>query len=325
MMPEEAASGEVHARVVKCALLDDAAVPEWVLEALRSGGGELVALPEAEALLVWHHPPDIGRITEALAAAPQIRWVQLPSAGVDRYGGVLTAGAPTWTCAKGVYAEPVAEHALLMALAGARDLAVRARGGRHWYHDQAVVEGQTLFDSAVTVVGGGTIGQAFVSLLQPFRASVTVVARTVREIPGAARVVERSGLRAALAEARIVLLAVPHTTETEHLITADELRVMSPTSWLINIGRGALIKQDDLVGALREGWIAGAFLDSTTPEPLPRDHELWTRDNCFITGHQLTVPSKVGLRLLMNRFAENIARFGEGRPLLGVVDVEAGY
>lgn len=304
---------------VSCALLDTEAVPEWVGEALRAGGGYLAPLEEAEALVVWHHPPRPEMVTEALQAAPHVRWVQLPSAGVDRYKEVISDGSVMWTCAKGVYAEPVAEHALALSLAGLRQLTARARTNQ-WGDETK----QTLYDGQVTVIGAGGIAEKFIELLAPFRPRVTAVRRRVGPVPGADRVVGLSDLDSALSEADIVLLAAALTPETEGMLAAPQFKVMRSDAWIVNIARGRLIVQEDMVVALREHWIGGAALDTTTPEPLPSDHELWTLDNCLITPH-VAVGHDWGLSLLGKRIEDNIRAFRESQPMVGLVDTEAGY
>lgn len=304
---------------LRCALLDTDAVPEWVWESLRNGGGEHVPIGEAEALLVWHHPPRPDMITEALAAAPNVRWVQLPSAGVDRYKDVINDGTRVWTCAKGVYAEPVAEHALALALAGLRQLPARARTNQ-WGDETK----QTLFDGQVSIVGAGGIAQKFIQLLQPFRTRVTVVRRNVSPVPGADDVVGLDSLDSALTGADVVLLAAALTPATERMIAAPQLKLMKSDAWIVNIARGRLIAQEDLVVALREHWIGGAGLDTTTPEPLPSDHELWTLDNCLITPH-VAVGHEWGLSLLGKRIEDNVKAFRQSLPMIGLVDTDAGY
>lgn len=302
-----------------CALLDTSAVPDWVHDALRNGGGDIAPLDKAESLLVWHHPPRPEMVTEALESAPNVRWVQLPSAGVDRYKNVVTDGSRIWTCAKGVYAEPVAEHALALALAGFRQFTARARTNE-WGDETK----QTLFDSQVTVIGGGGIAQEFIRLLQPFRPRVTVVRRRTDPVIGAERVVGLADLDGALSTADVVLLAAALTPETEEMLAAPQFKLMKDDAWIVNIARGRLLNQVDLVVALRERWIGGAALDTTTPEPLPPEHELWTLDNCLITPH-VAVGHEWGLSLLGKRIEENVRAFRESMPMVGLVDTEAGY
>jgi phosphoglycerate dehydrogenase-like enzyme len=224
-----------------------------------------------------------------------------------------------WTSAKGAYAEPVAEHALALLLAGFRHLPERARA-----HSWGKPAAQTLFDQSLTIVGGGGIAVALLRLLQPFRARVTVVRQRAEPVAGADRTVGLSHLHEALAGAQAVVLALALTPRSRGLIGRKELEVIGQQAWLVNVARGALVDTGALVEALRSGQIGGAALDVTDPEPLPAGHPLWDLPNCLITPHtadteQMTQP------LLAHRIAENIQRLMTGQELAGRVDPDLGY
>jgi phosphoglycerate dehydrogenase-like enzyme len=306
-------------RRAKIALLDVEHAPNWATEAVQDGGGQLTPMEDAEALLLWHHPPSPLDVRTALERAPQIRWVQLPSAGVDRYAAVLARDGRVWTCAKGVYAEPVAEHALALTLAGIRELVVRARSVE-WGEETTA----TLYESNVTVIGGGGIAEAYLALLVPFRVHATVVRRVPTPMANAETVVGPEDLHKTLAGADVVMLAAALTPETRGMIGRAELDLMPSHSWLVNIARGELVDQDELVRALEAGRIGGAALDATDPEPLPPDHPLWQLDCCLITPH-VGVGYELGLPMLARRLRENVRRFISGEALLGVVDLDLGY
>ena len=216
-----------------------------------------------------------------LAAHPQIAWVQLPLAGVEALaeGGVIDRQRQ-WTSAKGAYAEPVAEHALALLLAGLRQLPMRARA-RSWGEPGAA----TLFDQPVTVVGGGGLATELLRLLEPFRSPVTVVRQRPEPLAGAARTVGTDRLAEALAGARAVVLMLALTPLTRKLIGRAELAAMERDAWLVNVARGGVVDTGALVDALRSGQIGGAALDVTDPEPLPDGHPLWDLPNCLITPH----------------------------------------
>lgn len=250
--------------------------------------------------------------------APSVRWVQLPSAGIESMVELVDE-TRTWTCAKGSYARPVAEHALALALAGLRQLPTRVVA-RSW-GPQA---GTSLFGQRVTVVGGGGIAQALLDLLAPFEVEVTVVNRSGNPVPGAAHTEPVSRLDGALPGALVVVLALSLTPETRGIIGAEQLRLMEQTAWLVNVARGGHINTEALVSALSEGTIAGAALDVTDPEPLPDGHPLWELPNCLITPHTADTIEMV-LPLLAERIRTNVARFAAGEPLVGLVDPVAGY
>lgn len=224
-----------------------------------------------------------------------------------------------WTCGKGVYADPVAEIALALGLAGLRG--IHTYSAATSWSDQ---RGRNLLSARVTIVGGGGIAESLVRLLQPFGCHITVVRSTVQHMEGVDDIVGPDRLADALPGADLVVLALALTPDTVGLIGADELGLMEPYAWIVNVARGQHIVTDDLVEALRNGVIGGAGLEVTDPEPLPDGHPLWSLENCVITPHTGTTPA-MGRPLLARRVRENVSRFAAGRELLGLVDVRAGY
>jgi phosphoglycerate dehydrogenase-like enzyme len=290
----------------------------FAVEAVESGGGSVVTLEESPEALVWLDSQDVTGLRDALAVAPSVRWVQLPSAGVESLADVIDE-TRTWTCAKGAYARPVAEHALALALAGLRQLPDRITA-RAW----GAQAGTSLFGQRVTILGGGGIARSLLELLAPFEVEATVVNRSGRPVPGAAHTVSVSALDAALPDALVVVLALSLTPETQGIVGAQQLRLMDDTTWLVNVARGGHIETDALVEALRQGSIAGAALDVTDPEPLPESHPLWDLANCIITPHTADTIEMV-LPLLAERIRTNVARFATDETLVGLVDPAAGY
>jgi phosphoglycerate dehydrogenase-like enzyme len=290
-------------------------------DAVVAGGATVVELDDEPDALVWMAPGDPDGLREARAAAPSISWVQLPFAGIERFleAGALTPDR-TWTCAKGVYAEPTAEHALALALAGLRRLPEHARA-TSWGTQGA----QTLYDADVVILGGGGITAALIGLLAPFRTRITVVRRdATTPVAGAARTVGLEQLDDVLPGARLVVLALALTPETRHVIGARQLELMDDAAWLVNVARGGHVTTDALVTALRDGTIGGAALDVTDPEPLPEDSPLWQLPTCLITPHTAN-PWQTAQPLLLARITENLRRSTAGEPLLGLVDLDAGY
>ena len=277
----------------------------------------MVGPPKAEAL-VWAEPAAPELLPGVLAQGSGIEWVQLPYAGIEDLTHLLDRDH-RWTCGKGVYAEPVAEHVLMLALAGLRGMGSYARA-RRW----SPPEGRNLLGARVTVLGGGGITESLVRLLGPWDCRITVMRRHPAPMAGVDRVVGPESLHDALSDADVVVVALALTPETTGIIDADALRAMSPHAWLINVGRGGHVVTDDLVEALGTGAIGGAALDVTDPEPLPDGHPLWSMDNCLITPHVGNTP-EMGLKLLARRVTENVRRYIAGQELLGPVDVDLGY
>jgi phosphoglycerate dehydrogenase-like enzyme len=249
-----------------------------------------------------------------------VRWVQLPWAGIEPYVDVVRAHADrTWTCGKGVYAEPVAEHALALLLGGLRGVGRYARR-TSWSEPY----GTNLFHAKVVIIGGGGITESLLRLLAPFGADVTVVRKRPAPMEGAVTVVGTDELDRALEGAIGVVLAVALTPETRGMIARRQLDAMHERGWLVNVARGGHVVVDDLLAALEAGAIGGAALDVTDPEPLPDGHPLWQRDDVIITPHVANTP-EMAVPLLAARVSENIRRWSAGSPLLGLVDPALGY
>ncbi len=289
----------------------------FVKDAVVAGGGALADIEDAEAL-VWVSPTGAAELRALLDRHPHLRWVQLPWAGVEPFAHVFDRER-TFTAGQGVYAEEVAEHALTLTLAGLRDLKRRARATA-WQPPS----GLSLLGARVTLVGAGGIARSLARLLEPFRVALTVVRRRAEPFPGAARTLTLEQRALALAGADVVVLCCALTPTTRGLIGRAELALLPRHAWLVNVARGALVDTTALIEALAAGTIGGAALDVTDPEPLPAGHPLWSMERCLITPHVANTP-EMAVPVLSERVKENVRRFGAGEPLLGVVDVEAGY
>jgi phosphoglycerate dehydrogenase-like enzyme len=287
--------------------------------AVLDAGAVLGELGDAEGL-VWADPARADLFPSVIAEAPHIRWIQLPYAGIEPFLPHLDDRF-VWTCGKGVYAPPVAEHVLALTLAGLRHVHGYARSST-W---QPPV-GRNLLGARVTVFGGGGICEWVLRLFSPFDCRVTVVRRRDEPVPGAVVLPPERAIDA-VRGADVVVLALALTPATRGLVDRRFLEAMAPHAWLINVGRGAHVVTDDLVDALRAGTIGGAALDVTDPEPLPAGHPLWDLPNCIITPHIANTP-EMGLPLIAARVRDNAARFARGDALDtldGLVDVAAGY
>jgi len=278
-------------------------------EATTAAGGQIGALDEADALVWLDSNPD--SFPEALPDG--IRWVQLPSAGVESWLGKTDADR-LWTSAAGAYGLPVAEHALALMLAGTRRLADCARA-QTWTAPPA----RPLDGSTVAIVGAGGIGRALIALLEPLDVEVLAVTRRGRD-----GTLPASRLSEVLPAADHVVIAAPATPDTRHIIGARELEAMRDDAWLVNVARGSLVDTDALVAALAAGSIGGAALDVTDPEPLPDGHPLWTEPRALITPHVANPPATLR-RYLAQHVGENVRRFAAGEELLALIDPDAGY
>lgn len=289
---------------------------ERLAQAVADAGATVVDPADAEAL-VWATPDASGDLGDLLAANPDIAWVQLPFAGVDAFTDVLDHDR-TWTSAKGAYDEPVAEMALALLLATRRHVVGYATE-TSWTDDH----GEMLFGARVVVLGGGAIARVFIDLLAPFGCDVTVVRRSTDPVEGAT-VVTMDNLDEVLDGADAVVAALALTPETHGILDRRRLALMAPGAVVVNIARGGHVVTDDLVALLASGHLAGAGLDVTDPEPLPDGHPLWDMPNVVITPHVGNTRA-MGRRMLAARLHDNIARFAAGDPMVGAVDVDAGY
>ncbi len=289
---------------------------ETLKAAVAAGGGEVADIAVAQGL-IWSDPQSPEILQSHLEAGPDIAWVQLPYAGIEPYLGVLDKER-LWTCGKGVYARPVAEHALMLLLAGFRGLDSYAPA-RTWLPPQ----GKNLLDSKLTILGGGGITEELLKLLEPWNVEATVVRKRPRPLAGA-HIKLMEDLSGSLAAADGVVLALALTDETRGVIDSAALDAMKPDAWLVNVARGEHVVTDDLVRALEAEAIGGAALDVTDPEPLPDGHPLWQLPNCLITPHVGNTP-EMGLALLAKRVEDNVARFAQGQELLGPVYVDLKY
>jgi phosphoglycerate dehydrogenase-like enzyme len=284
--------------------------PDPTIEAaVREAGGDVGPLERADGLVWVESSPEA--FPDALPES--VRWVQLPSAGVEQWLDRIDRERQ-WTSAAGAFGRSVAEHALTLMLAGARWLPYFARATTWTRPPIRPLEGAT-----VLVIGTGSIGSALIELLEPLRVEVLAVTRRGRDgtIP-----IDRVG--EAWPRAQFVVIAAPSTPATRHLVGAAELQAMREDAWLVNVARGSLVDTDALVAALAAGSIAGAALDVTDPEPLPDGHPLWTEPRALITPH-VANPDATLRRDLAGLVRENVGRLVAGEPLSSLIDPDAGY
>ena len=287
------------------------------LEAVERGGGRIAAEPREAEAVVWLGS-DGSRLSDILH--PGIRWVQLPSAGVESWtSGRFIDSKRVFTSARGAYSETVAEHALALMLAGARRLHEHARSTSwepRW--------GRLFAGSTVVILGAGGIGRALIRLLEPFGVRILAVTRSGRRVPGAAGSYAAEETEELWPEGDFFVVVAPATEATQRMIGTQQLDAMRDHAWVVNVARGSLIDTDALVKALAAGDIGGAALDVTDPEPLPEGHPLWTEPRALITSHSANPPDALA-HALANRIEDNVARFAADEPLIGVIDAEAGY
>jgi len=276
------------------------------------------------------HGVDAHLLTSAcLDAAPDRRWAQSGSAGVDRYITIpelVSRDEIVLTNMKGMYGPVIAEHVFAMLLSRTRNLPHYLDADRRGEWDRGPSSAMgALQGSTMLVVGLGGIGSEIAMRADAFNMRVIATARTQRPAPPYVDLLGTPpDLDELLPQADVVVLAVPLTDETRGMINRETIARMKDGAWVVNIARGAVVDTEALVEALDAGKIGGAFLDVTDPEPLPQGHTLWNRENVLITPHVAARAELSGERRLA-LMLDNMRRFGSGEPLLNVVDKEAGY
>jgi phosphoglycerate dehydrogenase-like enzyme len=280
------------------------------------------ALRGADVLFVWDFLSTA--VADAWPSADRLRWVHIASAGVDRLLFPELVRSPVVvTNSRGVFDRPIAEYVLGLILAFAKDLpaTLGLQRERAWRHRET----ERLDGQRVLVVGAGPIGRAIGRLLSAAGMTVSGVGRTARSAdPDLGQVHAWRELASLLPEADYVVVAAPLTEETRGSFDAAAFERMKPSARLINVARGPIVVEEDLLAALHKGEIAGGALDVVVAEPLPPDHPLWTAPNVIISPHMSG--DFVGwLDALARLFAENFRRWLAGEELLNVVDKRLGY
>ena len=279
-------------------------------------------LNEADVLFTQRIAP------ERLANAQRLQWLQTFGAGVDWLLTPNLRGREDLqvTNARGIHAQPIAEHVLGLVLAFSRQLhrAVRQQSARVWQSAELQAGVSTLDGATLGIVGLGAIGRRIAPIAGAFGMRVIALKRLPGSAPGVERLFGPGQLSPFLKEAEYIVNTLPLTAQTRGYFGPREFAAMRSDAVFINVGRGATVQTEALLRALESGSIAGAALDVTDPEPLPADHPLWSLDNVILTPHYAGAhPGYVQRASAI--FLENLARFVAGNELLNLVDKHAGY
>jgi phosphoglycerate dehydrogenase-like enzyme len=311
--------------------------PEWFAQRLRQD------FPRLEVVHLSNYDRVMEEIADAdiaiswslrgdqIIAANKLKWIHSTATAVHALmSPELIASEIVVTNARDVHGPVVAEHALALAFALAKRLpqAVRFQQQKHWaQHDlwESSPRPRELNGATMTIVGMGGIGRPLADLASSVGMRVIGVREhPERECDGVDLMCGFDALEEALSEGDFVVLALPVTPKTHHLINAERLARLQPEAYLINVGRGVLIDEDALVRALRAKSFAGAALDVTSEEPLPPESPLWEMENVLITPHIAGLTEFMWERHY-GHYTENLRRFLMGELLLWVVDKEKGY
>jgi len=276
---------------------------------------------DAEIIFSKQFPPG------AIAAAQKLRWIQAGTAGVNH---LLTVGLAerniVLTNARDAHGTPMAEQILAMMLAFATRLhtLIHAQTTGARVNAQVIGEKFELAGQTLCVIGLGDIGGTLAHKAKLLGMQVIGVRRTATPFAHVDELYTSDQLLAALAQADHVALCLPLTAATKALIGEKELRAMKPSAYIYNVGRGASIEANALLQALQAGWVAGAGLDVTDPEPLPPTSPLWQMPN-VILGQHTSGSSPYNADRITTIFLDNLRRYQAGEPLRNVVDQNEGY
>lgn len=283
-------------------------------------------LARANVLIGYPHESS-AELARCLEIGRSVRFVQGTSAGMGAH--VRRANLPPATLervrfatAAGVHAGMLAEftfYGLLALRKDARRLA-SIRASRAWTHFAM----DELDGSTLAIAGMGQIGRAVAVRARAFGMRVLAVARRADPQPLADETFAIADLGAAFARADAAVVTLPGTDATRHAVDATVLRRMKPSAILVNVGRGSVVDQAELLAMLRDGRLAGAVLDVFDPEPLPAEHPFWTMENVVFSPHTAALSLRENERITA-LFCDNLMRLADGRPLRNAVNLEEFY
>lgn len=295
-------------------------LPDWIEPRWFATTEELFELaPEAE--IGWFDLYKKEDMAEAMRRAEKLKWLNSVYAGLDGFPlDLLQARGVTVTNGAGINAITIAEYVVMGMLTVAKGYreVVHAQDRHEWLQDSPGK--RELCGSKALLLGYGAIGKLIDEMVAGFHVEVTKVRRN----PGPGTI-GPDDWRGKIGEFDWVILAVPATAETDGMIGTAELAAMKSDAVLVNIARGAVVDQAALIEALKAKRIHAAFLDVTSPEPLPSDHPLWNLPNAHITMHLSgRAQDKMFVRAV-ERFIGNLGRYERGEPLEPKVDLSLGY
>ena len=279
--------------------------------------------PSAEQMAGTEVLMAYGASPGLLPAMPKLRWAQAMTAGVEGWLGLPDLPAHlALTCARGTHEESMPENIIgaLLHVAKPYGAAVENQKRAKWVHSAP----EPLTGKTLGILGLGAIGRHVARIAAALRMRVIGTRRRPEPVADVAEVFPAARTPEVLAQSDFVLLLLPATLETDNFLNAERLAMMKPGAWLMNFGRGQLIRDEDLIAAVRARKIAGAILDVFRQEPLPEDHPFWITERIIVLPH-IGGPHPQRDRFVARLFVDNLGRFLAGQPLKEVVDRKAGY
>lgn len=264
-----------------------------------------------------------GQPDPQIVIESNLRWIHLSSAGYTNYDNdavreALKQRGAILTNSSSVYAEPCAQHALAMMLAFARRLPQIWQEQGQWNTGQHRAQSQLLNQQTVLLLGYGAIGRRLSELMTPFGPAALYALRRRERGNEKVAIINEEELHLFLPEADHVVNLLPESPSTRGFMNKERFAQMQAGAYYYNIGRGANTDQEALLETLQSGHLDGAYLDVTSPEPLPPEHPLWSAPNCFITPHSAGGHATEDWRLVMH-FLGNLSSFNKGEKLDDVV------
>ncbi|GAA5232294.1 D-2-hydroxyacid dehydrogenase [Verticiella sediminum] len=263
---------------------------------------------------------DLPAFFDTLLAAPNLRWLHICSAGTDRPQlAQLAQRGVVVTHSSGANAAAVAHVAMAGMLALARDVPmwVRAQAEHRWQTQRHEASPLDIDGTTAVVLGLGEIGRRIAKACRALDMHVIGVRRRAQADPCCDRVVATAALRDVVREAQWLFVACPLSDETRNLVDGEILALMPREGRLVNVGRGGVVDERDLLAALRAGDIAGAYMDVFATEPLPPDSPLWDAPNLLVSAHSAGASRGFGPRTAA-RFIDNLHRWSRGQALKDV-------
>ncbi len=273
--------------------------------------------------ILYAHSPELLR-----AAPATLKWYCCSFAGVDPYckDPSIFANPDCVLTNSNVYGVTIAEHVVMVTLMLLRRMpeyeeVVRQRS---WSNQLPI---RSIRDNEFTILGTGNIGVNVADRMRGMGAAKIIgLSRSGRPHPAFDEVHPIADLDKVLPDTKILVMALPGTAETIHILNRERIALLPKDAYIINVGRGTAIEQEPLIEALNEGRIAGAALDVMDPEPLPHDHPLWSAKNLILTPHvsgNMTLGYTCDTNVAM--FCEDLKNYAAGKPLNGFVDRTKGY
>lgn len=267
--------------------------------------------------IILGEPP---MVSEVLTISRQLEWVQSSWAGIDRLCHQGLRRDYVLTGVKGIFGPLISEYVMTYLFALERQV-FTMRSNQLKQHWQALTY-RPAGEIKLGIIGLGSIGQHLATTARHFGLRVTGLNRSGKPCENVEKVYTACNLAAFFKDLDYIVLTLPGTPETRHFINTDILGLIKPSAVLMNIGRGTIINEQDLVDALRDGKIGAAVLDVFTNEPLPRDNPLWRMPNVYVTPHNAATSFTQDI---VGIFIENYRRFISGESLQYVVDFDLGY